>query len=109
MRHVQIARLTWVLTGLFAGAAVLFAATRPAEERAVSDPAADPAVAAAAFETHCAQCHGRGEFGHWAALRPDPEERCAWLDRFLETHFPPPEEARPLIIDHIEQAIAEGG
>jgi mono/diheme cytochrome c family protein len=105
MRHVQIARLTWVLTGIFAASAAVFAATRPAPE-AVS--ATDPGAAAAAFDAHCAACHGPGEFPHWAARRPDPEERQAWLDDFLQRHYPPPEEDRARVIEHIERSLAEG-
>jgi mono/diheme cytochrome c family protein len=116
MRHVQIARLTWALTAVFAGGALLFAATRPApgpaeaaSESAV-DTAADPEAAAAAFETHCAACHGPREFPYWASLHPEPDARRDWLDRLLQRHYPPPEdEQRRLVIDHIERALAEGG
>jgi hypothetical protein len=110
MRHVQIARLTWALTGVFAAAAVAFAATRPAPDPASGAAAAsDPTAAAAAFQEHCAACHGPGEFPQWEARRPDPEERRGWFDGFLQRHFPPPEAARPLIIDHIERTLAEDG
>jgi mono/diheme cytochrome c family protein len=105
MRHVQIARLTWVLTGLFAAGAVAFAATRPAPE---AEGVADPSAAAAAFEAHCAACHGQGDFPGWAARRPNPAERRAWLDDFLQRHHPPHEEDRALVIEHIEQALADG-
>ncbi len=105
MRHVQIARLTWALTALFAAGAVVFAATRPAPETIA---AADPAAASAAFEAHCAQCHGPREFPYWASIEPDPEERRAWLDRLLQRHYPPPEEERALVIEHIERTLAEG-
>jgi mono/diheme cytochrome c family protein len=107
MRHIQIARLTWVLTGLFAACAVAFAATRPAPE-AASEGVSDPSAAAAAFEAHCAACHGQGDFPGWAARRPDPAERRAWLDDFLQRHYPPPADERALVIDHIERSIAEG-
>jgi mono/diheme cytochrome c family protein len=128
VRHVQIARLTWVLTAVFAGGAVLFAATRPAPdpaeaaadtaadtaaetaaETAVETAAADPEAAAAAFEARCAACHGPREFPYWASLHPDPDARRAWLDGLLQRHYPPPEEERSLVIDHIERALAEGG
>jgi mono/diheme cytochrome c family protein len=108
VRHVQIARLTWVLTAVFAGGAVLFAATRPAPGPAET-AAADPEAAAAAFEARCAACHGPREFPYWASLHPDPDARRAWLDGLLQRHYPPPEEERSLVIDHIERALAEGG
>jgi mono/diheme cytochrome c family protein len=105
MRHVQIARLTWALTGLFAAGAIVFAATRPAEEQG----AVDQEAGAAAFAAHCAACHGPREFAYWASLHPDPDARRAWMDRLLRHHHPPPETSRPLIVDHIERVLAEGG
>jgi cytochrome c5 len=107
MRHVQIARLTWVLTALFAASAIAFAATRPAPET-VALAAPDPGASAAAFEAHCSACHGPAEFPHWASRRPDAEERRAWFNDFLQRHYPPPEEDRPLVIEHIERSLAEG-
>jgi cytochrome c5 len=112
MRHVQITRLTWALTGLFAAGAVVFAASRPAPEPAeaagrAAAEAADPAAAAAAFDAHCARCHGPREFPYWASLQADPEKRRAWLERLLQNHYPPPEEERALVIDHIERTLAD--
>jgi mono/diheme cytochrome c family protein len=105
MRHVQVARLTWALTGLFAVGAIVFAVTRPAEEPGARDREAG----AAAFAAHCAHCHGPREFAYWASLQPEPEERRAWMDRLLRHHHPPPEASRPLIVEHIERVLAEGG
>jgi hypothetical protein len=110
MRHVQVARLTWLLTGLFAGGAVLFAATRPAPE--TDEPAvaeADAEAAASAFAAHCGECHGPREFPVWAERQPDAAERRAWLDDFLQRHYPPPDEERALVIEHIERSLAEEG
>jgi mono/diheme cytochrome c family protein len=109
MRHQQIGRLTMLLAGVFAAGAVAFAVTRPAPEPEAA-PAADgdPAAEAAAFQAHCASCHGPAEFPQWAARRPDPEDRRAWLEGLLQRHFPPPEEQRALVIDHIERQLADG-
>jgi cytochrome c5 len=109
MRHVQIARLTWVLAAIFAGGAVLFAATRPAPDPAETTAVAAPEAAAAAFEAHCAACHGPREFPYWASLHPESDARRDWLDRLLQRHHPPPEDERSLVIDHIERALAEDG
>jgi hypothetical protein len=110
MRHVQVARLTWALTGLFVAGAVLFATTRPATPPdADQAPLAGADSAATAFDAHCAACHGPREFPYWASLQPDQEQRRSWLDGFLQRHHPPPDEERARVIDHIERGIAEGG
>jgi mono/diheme cytochrome c family protein len=61
----------------------------------------------ALFNAQCADCHGPRDIARWAARYPDAEERRAWLDRLLQRHYPPAEAERPLIIEHIEQLIAE--
>jgi mono/diheme cytochrome c family protein len=105
MRHVQVARLSAILVVAFSAAAILFAATRPGEE--ADAVTADANDGASAYEAHCADCHGREDILSWEEVEPDEEARRAWLDRLLERHYPPPEELRPLIIDHIERVIAE--
>jgi mono/diheme cytochrome c family protein len=59
------------------------------------------------FNAQCADCHGPRDIAHWAERYPDAEERRAWMERLLERHYPPAEAERPLIIEHIEQLIAE--
>jgi mono/diheme cytochrome c family protein len=108
MRHVQIARLTLAITGLFAAAAVLFAATRP-DIAPMEEVAAENQVASEGqllFEAQCAGCHGTSDIGNWAARHPDRDQRVAWLNEFLQRHFPPGEQERPLIIEYIENSIA---
>lgn len=105
MRHVQVARLSAVLVVAFSAAAILFAATRPGEE-AADAMTADADEGASAYAAHCAECHGREDILSWEEVEPEEEARRAWLDSLLERHYPPPEELRPLIIDHIERVIA---
>jgi hypothetical protein len=61
----------------------------------------------ALFDAQCANCHGARDITWWAEQYPDEDERRAWLDRFLQRHYPPSEEERALIVEHIEAVIAE--
>lgn len=61
---------------------------------------------AALFEKRCADCHGPRDIAHWTRQNPDTEQRKAWMNRFLERHYPPPEDERAAIIEHIEDVIA---
>ena len=108
MRHVLIARLTLGVTALFVAAAAIFAATRP-EVAAVEETAASEQAVAqgrALFEAKCAGCHGASEIAGWGARHPEPDARVAWLNEVLQRHYPPGEQARPLIIEYIEGAIS---
>lgn len=58
------------------------------------------------FAAQCADCHGDRDIAFWARQYPDEDDRRAWLDRFLQRHYPPPEEQRALIIDYIEEVVA---
>jgi len=60
------------------------------------------------FEAQCAQCHSPREVMHWGRSRPDPDARAEWLDRFLKRHYPPADNERPMIIQHIQDLIAAG-
>jgi hypothetical protein len=61
----------------------------------------------ALFNAQCADCHGPRDIAHWAERYTDAEERRTRMERLLERHYPPAEEERPLIIDHVERLIAE--
>lgn len=61
----------------------------------------------ALFDAQCADCHGARDIAWWAEQYPDEDERRAWLDRFLQRHYPPADDERALIIDHIDTVIAE--
>lgn len=61
----------------------------------------------ALFAAQCADCHGARDIAWWADQFPDEEERRDWLDRLLQRHYPPADEERALIIDHIEELIAQ--
>jgi cytochrome c553 len=63
----------------------------------------------AAFKARCGACHGERDIAHWARERPDASARRAWLDRFLQRHYPPPQAERGRIIEHIETVIARPG
>lgn len=111
MRHVRIARLTLGITALFLAAAAIFAATRP-KIAPVEEAAAPKQVISegqALFEAQCAGCHGTSDIAGWAARHPEPDERVPWLNEVLQRHFPPGEQARPLMIQYIESAIAASG
>lgn len=113
MRHVLIARLTLGITALFVAAAAIFAATRPEIAPVEETAAREQAVAQGQelFEAQCAGCHGTSDIAGWAVRHPEPDERVAWLNEALQRHFPPGGEARPLIIEYVESAIAssDGG
>jgi mono/diheme cytochrome c family protein len=53
------------------------------------------------FQAQCGDCHGARDIAYWTRQRPDATEREAWLDRFLERHYPPPEDEKQAIIDYI--------
>lgn len=56
---------------------------------------------ASAFAKNCGECHGSRAIQAWVRRQPDDNKRKAWLETFLAKHYPPPKEARSLIIDHI--------
>jgi cytochrome c5 len=55
----------------------------------------------ASFEARCGACHSERDIVYWVAQRPDADDRAAWLDGVLQRHYPPPEDERAMIIDHI--------
>jgi len=58
------------------------------------------------FQQRCADCHSPREILRWARKGATPDERRAWMDSFLQKHYPPSDSERALIIDHIEATIA---
>jgi cytochrome c5 len=64
-------------------------------------PASEPDRGETLFQAQCGDCHGARDIAYWARQRPDVIEREAWLDRFLERHYPPPEDDKQAIIDYI--------
>lgn len=74
---------------------------------AISPPADADTDGDALFAAQCADCHGARDVASWAEQYPEAAARRDWLDRFLTRHFPPAEDERALIIDHIEAVIAE--
>ena len=61
----------------------------------------------ALYGAQCADCHGARDIAWWADQYPDAQERRDWLDRFLQRHYPPADDERALIIEHIEAVIAD--
>lgn len=59
-----------------------------------------------AFEQRCGDCHGRRAVSAWGRKQPNEEQRRQWLEGFLQTHYPPPEAERALIIEYIQSQIA---
>lgn len=58
------------------------------------------------FTQRCAECHGARAIAAWGRKIPSDEQRRQWLVGFLQTHYPPPEAERALIIEHIQSQIA---
>ena len=54
------------------------------------------------FAQRCGDCHGARAISAWGRKLPNPEQRGLWLEGFLATHHPPPENERAPIIDHIQ-------
>jgi hypothetical protein len=61
----------------------------------------------AAFQSGCGGCHGSDAILRWGEARPDFDDRQAFLDDFLQRHYPPSLDDRARIIDHIEAVIAD--
>jgi mono/diheme cytochrome c family protein len=83
---------------LFCLVAVAFVTALSAAHQARSS---EPDRGQALFQAQCGDCHGARDIAYWTRQRPEAREREAWLDRFLERHYPPPEDDKQPIIDHI--------
>jgi cytochrome c553 len=57
------------------------------------------------FAQRCAECHGARAISAWGRKMPNEAQRRQWLEGFLQTHYPPPEAERALIIEHIQSQI----
>ena len=86
---------------LFCLVAVAFVATLSAAHQAL---ASESDRGEALFQAQCGDCHGARDIAYWTRQRPDAAEREAWLDQFLESHYPPPEDDKQAIIDYIVAA-----
>lgn len=61
----------------------------------------------AEFKARCAKCHGPRDVAAWGRVQPDAAKRQAWLSRFLQKHYAPPEAERGRIIRYIEATIGK--
>jgi hypothetical protein len=70
--------------------------------------AAEDAVAAGeqVFARDCASCHDQAEIAWWGEKHPEPDDRRAFFDAFLQRHFPPAPDDRARVIEYLEHVIA---
>lgn len=62
--------------------------------------AATPPDGQSAFTQRCSKCHSVQKLA--PAIQKQPvSERQAWLQRFLERHYPPPQDERAAIIEYL--------